>query len=153
VRAAFEPLLALSSWHGIASSVERRLRYSSNREHALSALADKVAIVTGATSGIGRATALVFANEGATVVVSGRLVVAGTMRWVRSVRRIGPSSSASIAARLTRGRKIAGAGAGSVSLSPAASRPPPRHRRRLNRSRPTSQQVSLCLVRLSSGNR
>jgi hypothetical protein len=75
VRAAFEPLLALSSGHGIASSVERRLRYSSNREHALSALADKVAIVT---SGIGRATALVFAHEGATVVVSGRLVVAGT---------------------------------------------------------------------------
>jgi len=35
-------------------------------------LQNKVAIVTGATSGIGRATALLFAREGAKVVVSGR---------------------------------------------------------------------------------
>ncbi|MGC3993140.1 MAG: SDR family oxidoreductase [Propionicimonas sp.] len=35
-------------------------------------LEGKVAIVTGANSGIGRATALLFAREGATVVVSGR---------------------------------------------------------------------------------
>jgi NAD(P)-dependent dehydrogenase (short-subunit alcohol dehydrogenase family) len=36
------------------------------------ALADKVAIVTGASSGIGRATARLFAREGARVVVSAR---------------------------------------------------------------------------------
>ncbi|NLB28739.1 MAG: SDR family NAD(P)-dependent oxidoreductase, partial [Clostridiales bacterium] len=35
-------------------------------------LKDKVAIITGATSGMGRATAVLFAKEGAKVVVCGR---------------------------------------------------------------------------------
>jgi len=35
-------------------------------------LEDKVAIVTGASSGIGRAAALLFSAEGAAVVINGR---------------------------------------------------------------------------------
>ena len=40
-------------------------------------LDDKVAVITGATSGIGRRTAELFAKEGAYVVVSGRRQVEG----------------------------------------------------------------------------
>src|SRR5689334_16163307 len=41
-------------------------------EHQMPALANKVAIVTGASSGIGRAAAKLFAAEGAKVVVAAR---------------------------------------------------------------------------------
>jgi NAD(P)-dependent dehydrogenase (short-subunit alcohol dehydrogenase family) len=49
-------------------------------------LEGKVALITGATSGIGRAAAIVFAAEGARVIVAGRRVVEGeeTVRLVES---------------------------------------------------------------------
>ncbi len=40
-------------------------------------LSDQVAIITGATSGIGKATALLFADEGASLVITGRRLALG----------------------------------------------------------------------------
>src|SRR5262245_22734182 len=54
----------------------------------MSQLSEKVALVTGAGSGIGRATALVFAREGAKVVVAD-IVIAGGQETVRLIQNAG----------------------------------------------------------------
>ena len=51
-------------------------------------LSDQVAIITGATSGIGKATALLFAEEGADVVITGRRADFG-QRVVDEIRQRG----------------------------------------------------------------
>ncbi len=67
-------------------------------------LTGQTAIVTGSTSGIGKATAVLFAQEGANVVVTGRRAELGeqvvqeiTSRWCRRSRSRAarPSSGAS----------------------------------------------------------
>ena len=52
-------------------------------------LKDKVALVTGGSSGIGRATALAFAREGAQVVVSANMNIQSGAETVRLIREAG----------------------------------------------------------------
>jgi len=51
-------------------------------------LKGKVAIITGSTSGIGRATAILFGQEGASVVVAGRRSDAGQVT-VKEIKKKG----------------------------------------------------------------
>ena len=64
----------------------------------------KVAFVTGATSGIGRATALAFAREGASVVVAD-LAAEGNRETARMIEQAGGQSLAA-ACDVTRGEEI-----------------------------------------------
>src|SRR5205807_9024647 len=52
---AFEPIINSKETHSMNTSMK-----------------DKLALITGGTSGIGRATAVAFANRGANIVVTGR---------------------------------------------------------------------------------
>jgi NAD(P)-dependent dehydrogenase (short-subunit alcohol dehydrogenase family) len=56
--------------------------------HATTRFADKVAFVTGATTGIGRATALAFAREGASVAVAD-VAAEGNQETARLIERAG----------------------------------------------------------------
>ena len=55
-------------------------------------LENKVALVTGGASGIGRASALVFAREGASVVVSD-LNLAGSEETVQEIKAAGGNAT------------------------------------------------------------
>lgn len=68
-------------------------------------LQGKVAVVTGATANIGRATALAFAAEGARVVVSGRDAEQGAA-VVEEAKRLGAAAAIWVAADLTSAEQV-----------------------------------------------
>ncbi|MGZ9224964.1 MAG: SDR family NAD(P)-dependent oxidoreductase [Anaerolineales bacterium] len=64
----------------------------------MSKLSNKVTIITGATSGIGKATALLFADEGADLVITGRRAELG-QRLENEIRQKGVRCIRSFATR------------------------------------------------------
>ena len=69
--------------HATAIQGETMRRYGENNRMGIEG---KVAVVTGAASGIGRGAALVFAREGAKVVVTAGINMEGGNETVRLIR-------------------------------------------------------------------
>ena len=78
---------------------------------------DKVAFVTGATSGIGRATALAFAYQGANVVVAD-VAAEGNQETARMIEQAGGQALA-VSCDVTRGDDIKAANASALGAAQA----------------------------------